>query len=396
MLPASPGSRPSAAADGLSRPAQPLSPCGSTGAATAMRRSLHPRAASVPQAPRGVLLMGPPGCSKTLLARALAAEAGLNFLAVKGPELLSKWVGASEQAVAALFARWAPAARVCACQLHQAPECRAPGHSPGTLSASRPQAGCQTHCRCCKILPGLASGRQDPEACASASWRAASSTCGLGCMHASVPQNAPASAPAESCSVCCCRARAAAPAIIFFDEIDGLAVNRALEGASGGASLEARVLATLLSEMDGLQARPGLMCAVHLPCPCPQRNRFAQSIKLEAADLASAPTAPIAWLLRRSVHSWLAPGSTSSQARGLLWGMAQAAVESPMPAGQALHQRPRWQRCGDSLALTRLRRAEQQCACQWAVRAGPRGRRRGGSHEQAGPAGHCAAAPRPL
>lgn len=51
--------------------------------------------------------MGPPGCSKTLLARAVAAEAGLNFMAVKGPELLSKWVGASEQAVAQLFARCA-------------------------------------------------------------------------------------------------------------------------------------------------------------------------------------------------------------------------------------------------------------------------------------------------
>ena len=58
------------------------------------------------QAPRGVLLYGPPGCSKTLLARAVAAESGLNFLAVKGPELLSKYVGDSEKAVAALFARW--------------------------------------------------------------------------------------------------------------------------------------------------------------------------------------------------------------------------------------------------------------------------------------------------
>ena len=57
------------------------------------------------QAPRGVLLHGPPGCSKTLLARAVAAESGLNFLAVKGPELLSKYVGDSEKAVAALFAR---------------------------------------------------------------------------------------------------------------------------------------------------------------------------------------------------------------------------------------------------------------------------------------------------
>lgn len=62
----------------------------------------------VVQAPRGVLLMGPPGCSKTLLARAVAAESGLAFLAVKGPELLSKWVGASEQAVAQLFSRCDP------------------------------------------------------------------------------------------------------------------------------------------------------------------------------------------------------------------------------------------------------------------------------------------------
>lgn len=64
------------------------------------------------QAPRGVLLYGPPGCSKTLLARAVAAESGLNFLAVKGPELLSKFVGDSEKAVAALFARRAPPPRV--------------------------------------------------------------------------------------------------------------------------------------------------------------------------------------------------------------------------------------------------------------------------------------------
>ena len=49
--------------------------------------------------PRGILMYGPPGCSKTLVARALATESGLNFLAVKGPELFSKWVGESERAV---------------------------------------------------------------------------------------------------------------------------------------------------------------------------------------------------------------------------------------------------------------------------------------------------------
>jgi len=57
------------------------------------------------QAPRGILLFGPPGCSKTLLARAVASESGLNFLAVKGAELLSKYVGESEKAIASLFAR---------------------------------------------------------------------------------------------------------------------------------------------------------------------------------------------------------------------------------------------------------------------------------------------------
>ena len=55
--------------------------------------------------PRGVLLFGPPGCSKTLMARALATEGHMNFLAVKGPELLSKWLGESERALANLFRR---------------------------------------------------------------------------------------------------------------------------------------------------------------------------------------------------------------------------------------------------------------------------------------------------
>ncbi|KAG2560439.1 hypothetical protein PVAP13_8KG159300 [Panicum virgatum] len=99
--------------------------------------------------PKGVLMMGPPGCSKTLMARAAASEAKLNFLAVKGPELFSKWVGDSEKAVRSLFAK----------------------------------------------------------------------------------------------------ARANAPAIIFFDEIDGLAVTRGHE--NDGTSVADRVLSQLLVEMDG-------------------------------------------------------------------------------------------------------------------------------------------------
>lgn len=99
--------------------------------------------------PTGVLMFGPPGCSKTLLARAVASEAGLNFLAVKGPELFSKWVGESEKAVRSLFAK----------------------------------------------------------------------------------------------------ARANAPSIIFFDEIDGLAVTRGKE--SDGISVSDRVMSQLLVELDG-------------------------------------------------------------------------------------------------------------------------------------------------
>ncbi|KAL9237905.1 hypothetical protein vseg_012399 [Gypsophila vaccaria] len=103
--------------------------------------------------PTGVLLFGPPGCSKTLMARAVASEAGLNFLAVKGPELFSKWVGESEKAVRSLFAK----------------------------------------------------------------------------------------------------ARANAPSIIFFDEIDSLAVIRGKE--SDGVSVADRVMSQLLVELDGLRAR---------------------------------------------------------------------------------------------------------------------------------------------
>lgn len=57
------------------------------------------------QAPRGLLLWGPPGTGKTLLAKAVAAQARANFIAVNGPELLSRWVGAAEQAVRELFTK---------------------------------------------------------------------------------------------------------------------------------------------------------------------------------------------------------------------------------------------------------------------------------------------------
>jgi transitional endoplasmic reticulum ATPase len=55
--------------------------------------------------PRGILLFGPPGTGKTLLAKAAATESEANFIAVRGPEILSKWVGESEKAIREIFRR---------------------------------------------------------------------------------------------------------------------------------------------------------------------------------------------------------------------------------------------------------------------------------------------------
>ncbi len=102
--------------------------------------------------PRGVLLYGPPGCGKTMLAKAIATESKANFISVKGPELLSKWVGESERAIRDVFRK----------------------------------------------------------------------------------------------------ARTAAPAIIFFDEIDALAPARG--SSQGDNRVSERVLSQLLTEMDGLES----------------------------------------------------------------------------------------------------------------------------------------------
>lgn len=57
------------------------------------------------QPKKGLLLYGPPGCSKTLTAKALATESGLNFIAVKGAELLNMYVGESERALREVFSK---------------------------------------------------------------------------------------------------------------------------------------------------------------------------------------------------------------------------------------------------------------------------------------------------
>ena len=59
---------------------------------------------------KGILMYGPPGCSKTMFAKALATESNLNFISVKGPEIFNKYVGDSEKNIRDIFRK----ARLCA------------------------------------------------------------------------------------------------------------------------------------------------------------------------------------------------------------------------------------------------------------------------------------------
>ena len=142
--------------------------------------------------PKGVLVFGPPGCGKTLLARAVATESEANFISVKGPELISKWVGESEKAIREVFRK----------------------------------------------------------------------------------------------------ARTAAPAIIFFDEIDALAPTRGA-GDGPGAVHNQRVISQLLTEMDGLESMKDIVVIAATNRPelidkaLLRTGRFDRFVYVDAPDAAS-------------------------------------------------------------------------------------------------------------
>lgn len=143
---------------------------------------------------KGILFYGPPGTGKTLLAKALATESGLNFISVKGPALLSKWVGESEKAIREIFKK----------------------------------------------------------------------------------------------------AKAAAPCILFFDEIDSLAPHR--HGGGGDAGVMERLMSQFLTELDGIEELKGVLVLAatnrkDLIDPSLLRpGRFDYSIELPLPDLKTRQT----------------------------------------------------------------------------------------------------------
>ncbi|KAJ7212237.1 AAA-domain-containing protein [Mycena pura] len=214
---------------------------------------LHPEAFSRlgVRPPKGVLLYGPPGCSKTVLARACAFESGVNFIAVKGPEVLNKFVGESERTVREIFRK----------------------------------------------------------------------------------------------------ARAAAPSIVFFDEIDALAASRTSSDTDIGSSHEG-VLTSLLNEMDGVQElvgvtvlaatnrpdaidsallRPGRLDRILYVGP-PDQNGREEILRIRTKTMNIAPDVDVAEIAR------LTAGCSGAEIAALCQEAALLTMQEDMNAPHVPHQ----------------------------------------------------------
>ncbi len=196
--------------------------------------------------PRGILLYGPPGCGKTLLARAVATEGEANFISIKGPEIFSKWVGESEKAIREVFRK----------------------------------------------------------------------------------------------------ARTAAPAIIFFDELDSLVPRRGLGYSDSGAS--ERVISQLLTELDGIESlqnvvviaatnRPDILDpAVLRPgrfdrliyVPAPDFNALKEIFKIHTHDMPLSKDVELDQLAR------MAAGYSGADVEGLCREAGLNALRRDMEASE--------------------------------------------------------------
>ena len=197
--------------------------------------------------PKGILLSGPPGCGKTLLAKAVASETKINFISVKGPELLSKYVGESERGVREVFRR----------------------------------------------------------------------------------------------------ARQAAPAIIFFDEIDALAPARG--AGSADSHVADRVLSQILTELDGIEELKGILVLgatnrLDILDPALLRpGRFDQIIELPPPDEAGRQAIfeihlrnkPLAGAIRAAVLARRAEGFSGAEIASVCQKAALAAVRRAVAACRA-------------------------------------------------------------
>ena len=232
-----------------------------------------------------MLLYGPPGCGKTHIVAAAVAAAGMRLVSVKGPEVLNKYIGASEAAVRDLF-RCSPTclkpvlmpmtnlAAMCLrpCS-HQGPlnrqPCRATGLCPSATVTDCIQymqqcvrlfsSTLQTKDKSCSTIQSLPGCRNNV-----VMLRGVDTSSLLQPSKKSTLQDCLTQLFKRGCAWMCRRAQAAAPCVMFFDEFDAIAPQRGHDSTG----VTDRVVNQLLTQLDGVEALIGLCPWLAPQCSC--------------------------------------------------------------------------------------------------------------------------------